>query len=369
MANILDYLEWRGDLSFGQAPFNEVDALVLSELSYLNFQGIANSWDGLALSEAAAAYFKEGRQEQKNTGDIMKENYFTMLRRMAGCRRFAGIRLGGYVQKTDEEINMQFSAVTFQLGGGDLFIAYRGTDDTLLGWKEDFLMSVLDTVPSQKEALDYLDQVSIYKKWKRLYLGGHSKGGNLAVYSAVHAGRRIQEGISAVFNLDGPGFKESLVDTPAYRTVQERIFTFVPQSSVVGMLLEHEENYMVVKSNEKGLMQHDGFSWEVLGPAFLHLESVTRESRIADMAIRKVLGGMTDEQRMLFTNTMFEILESKKNRTLNDIREEGLRAFRDMLKTYDNLDYETRKLLTNVFSKMLAEGMREYRRSSSLGRV
>lgn len=363
MANILDYLRWRGDLSFAQAPFNEADSLILSELSYLNFQDIANSWEGLTLAEAAMVYFGERRHEKKNTGDLMKENYFTMLRLMADSERFKEIRLMGYVQKSDPEINMQFSAVTFQLEGNLLYLAYRGTDDTLLGWKEDFLMSVMDTVPSQKEALEYLNRVCELNPRKKLYLGGHSKGGNLAVYSAVHAGRRIQKKLIAIFNHDGPGFKESLVDTEDYRAVQERIVTFVPQSSVVGMLLEHEENYMVVKSSEKGLMQHDGFSWEVLGPAFVHLESVTQESRIADMAIRKVLGEMTDEQRMLFTNTLFEILESKRNRTLNDIREEGAKAFLVMIKTYDNLDHETRRLLQSVFSRMLTEGVRGYRRT------
>lgn len=365
MTNILDYLDWRGDITFEYAPLNEVDALILSELSYLNFQGIANSWNGISLSDAACIYFDEGRQEQKNTGDLMKESYFIMLKKLSACRRFSGIRLMGYIQKTEEETNMQFSAVTIQLGKKQLFIAFRGTDDTLLCWKEDFLMSVLDTVPSQKEALAYLYQVYKQLPGKRLYLGGHSKGGNLAVYSAVHAAKCIQNEILTVFNLDGPGFKESLVDTASYQAVQERIVTFVPQSSVVGMLLEHEENYIVVKSSEKGLMQHDGFSWEVLGTAFLHLESVTRESRIADMAIRSVLGSMTDEQRMLFTNTLFEILESKKNRTLNDIRKEGLPAFRKMLKTYDNLDYDTRKMLLSVFSKTLTAGMKEYRRISA----
>ena len=286
-----------------------------------------------------------------------------MLRLMAKSKRFSEIALMGYVQKLDPEKNLQFSAVTFRLGEKELYVAYRGTDDTLLGWKEDFLMSVLDIVPSQKEALDYLNKVSDYNPRKKLYLGGHSKGGNLAVYSAVHSSKSLQKKILGIYNHDGPGFKESLVDTEAYQAVQERIRTFVPQSSVVGMLLEHEENYMVVKSTEKGLMQHDGFSWEVCGPSFLHLESVTRESRVADMAIRTVLGDMSDEQRMLFTNTLFEILEAKRNHTLNDIREEGLKAFRAMLKTYDNLDRETRKMLGSVFSKMLAESLKGYHRT------
>lgn len=369
MANIIDYLHWRGDLPFSYSPLNEVDSLIFSELVYLNFQGIAEGYRGITLREAAEKYFAEGREKETNTGDLLRENYFILLRKAAESVRFGSVRLSGYVQMLDEEVSMQFAAITFGLEGGMQYVAYRGTDDTLLGWKEDFLMSVQDTVPSQLRAAAYLSEITeIYPKAK-LYLGGHSKGGNLAVYSSVHALRQIQQQIIAVFNHDGPGFKESVVDTEAYQNVQNRILTFVPQSSVVGMLLEHEENYIVVHSTQKGRMQHDGFSWEVYGTELVHLQSVTKESKIVDMTIRRVLKEMNDEQKRQFTNALFEVLEANQNRTLTDIRLEGAKAIGPMLYTYDKMDKDTKKALSSILFRLLTESFRSMKEAKAKGEL
>ncbi len=361
MANILDYIRWRGDLTFAQDELNEVDSLILSELSYLNFQGIAQTAEGLSLKEAAARYFEEERDKQINTGDLQKPEYFTMLSLLAESRRFSDIVLSGYVQRLEEEANLQFSAVICRLLPGVCYAAYRGTDDTLLGWKEDFLMSALDTVPSQEEALRYFKRALEENPGCRWYLGGHSKGGNLAVYAAVNAGQRAQRRVLRVFNHDGPGFREQVLASAAWRAMQERICTTVPQASIVGMLLEHGENYTVVRSSEKGAMQHDGLSWEVCGPRFVHLGEVNRKSRIADRTIRKVLGELDDAQRRQFTEALFEVLEANRNRTLTDIRTDGFRAVRAMIKTYDNLDQEAKRALQSVAAKLLSEGFQSIR--------
>ncbi len=361
MANILDYIRWRGDLTFAQDELNEVDSLILSELSYLNFQGIAQTAEGLSLKEAAARYFEEERDKQINTGDLQKPEYFTMLSLLAESRRFSDIVLSGYVQRLEEEANLQFSAVICRLLPGVCYAAYRGTDDTLLGWKEDFLMSALDTVPSQEEALRYFKRALEENPGCRWYLGGHSKGGNLAVYAAVNAGQRAQRRVLRVFNHDGPGFREQVLASAAWQAMQERICTTVPQASIVGMLLEHGENYTVVQSSEKGAMQHDGLSWEVCGPRFVHLGEVNRKSRIADRTIRKVLGELDDAQRRQFTEALFEVLEANRNRTLTDIRTDGFRAVRAMIKTYDNLDQEAKRALQSVAAKLLSEGFQSIR--------
>ncbi len=361
MANILDYIRWRGDLTFAQDELNEVDSLILSELSYLNFQGIAQTAEGLSLKEAAARYFEEERDKQINTGDLQKPEYFTMLSLLAESRRFSDIVLSGYVQRLEEEANLQFSAVICRLLPGVCYAAYRGTDDTLLGWKEDFLMSALDTVPSQEEALRYFKRALEENPGCRWYLGGHSKGGNLAVYAAVNAGQRAQRRVLRVFNHDGPGFREQVLASAAWQAMQERIATTVPQASIVGMLLEHGENYTVVQSSEKGAMQHDGLSWEVCGPRFVHLGEVNRKSRIADRTIRKVLGELDDAQRRQFTEALFEVLEANRNRTLTDIRTDGFRAVRAMIKTYDNLDQEAKRALQSVAAKLLSEGFQSIR--------
>ena len=369
MANIIDYIRWRGDLDFRQSAINEVDSLLFSELAYLNFSEIAESCEGILLSDAAREYFDKERDKFSNNGDLYKEEYIAMLRAMAASKRFGSVRLANYVQKKDEQRSMQFAAMTCELDTGEIYVAYRGTDDTLLGWKEDFLMAVMRTVPSQTEALHYLMHIAKAYPARKLYLGGHSKGGNLAVFAAVHVVPRIQQQIVMIYNHDGPGFKESLISKKEYQAVQGRIHTTVPQSSVVGMLLEHGDNYTVIKSNVKGARQHDGLTWEVCGPMFVRMEAVTKESRIANRTIRTVIGQMNDEQLAQFTESLFEVLSADKNKTITDIRTDGPKAVRAMLQTYDSLSREQRKALQTIALNMLQEGFHNMHREKRLERV
>lgn len=367
MANILDYLLWRGDLSFTQSELNEVDSLLFAELSYLNFSGIAQGEEGIFLSDAAESYFRNGRAIQQNNGDLYKKEYPEMLRRMAESARFGKVRAANYIQKNDPERNMQFAAMTFEISSKEVYVAFRGTDDTLLGWKEDFLMSVLETVPSQEEALLYLKQVAERYPRRKLYIGGHSKGGNLAVYAATEAGSRLQNRMIQIFNHDGPGFKQTRLDTKNYQAIREKIHTTVPQSSLVGMLLEHDNRYTVIKSNERGARQHDGLSWEVCGARFVRAQGMTRQSRLTNETIRNVLGRMTDEQRRQFTEAVFGLLESEKNKTLTDIRLEGWKNVSAMIRTYDGLDPTVRRVLHKILLRMVQEGLYSVRREVRKG--
>lgn len=360
MANICDYIIWRGDLSFEIEPFNEVDNLLMANLSYLNFSGIIGEEvrRGIPLYKAAEIYFKEQRDENKNSGDLMLDGFFLMLRLMAGSKRYKNLKLKMYVEKVDLEEEMQFGALTIDLGNRILYVSYRGTDDTLVGWKEDFKMSVMDIVPAQREALAYLEKVSARYKGYKLYIGGHSKGGNLAVFAAVNASEKIRKRILQIYNNDGPGFKETLLNTEVYLSIADRIHTLVPQSSIIGMLLEHEENYSVVQSNQKGLMQHDGFSWEVSCNHFVHLKTITLESQIMDRTIKRFLNGLTLEKRLQFTDALFDVLACNAHKTLTDIREESWKSVFTMIKTYEQLDKEMKKLLNDVLGLLFTESIR-----------
>lgn len=360
MASILDYILWRGDLSFEAAPFNEVDNLILAKLSYLNFNGIVEGYArrGIPIWKAAEIYFEEGRDQNKNTGDLMGENFFELLRLMAKSTRFKDLKLKRYIEITDIEKEIQFSAITVDLGNRVMYVAYRGTDDTLIGWKEDFKMSIMEKVPAQEEALTYLNKIASRCIGHHFYIGGHSKGGNLAVYAAVNASEHLKRRIIKVYNNDGPGFREALVGQLVYQNIADRIVTLVPQSSIIGMLLEHEENYLVVQSNQKGVLQHDGFSWEVCGPSFVHLKSVTPESQIVDRTLKKFLEGLTLEQREAFTDALFEILSSNENKTVTDIKGESWKAIKAMIKTYDGLNKETKKAMVDTLSLLITEGIK-----------
>ena len=275
MANILDYLDWRGDLTLAERGFNEVDNLLMAELCFLNFSGIVPAgFDApAALPEAMRQY--DAARPQETMGVLVPEQIPELGRRMAASRRFSGLRLCGYADRIDDETQTQFSALTILLPDQTAYIAFRGTDDTIVGWKEDFNLAFLPVVPAQRMAADYLTAAAAAFPALPLRVGGHSKGGNLAVYSAVFCGSAVQNQIKRVYNNDGPGFRTSLLPLPEHKRVADKITTILPESSVVGMLLEHEERYEVVRSTQSGLWQHDGFSWQVRGEKFEHLPDLT----------------------------------------------------------------------------------------------
>lgn len=335
MSNILDYLDWRGDLGMMDAPFNEVDNLLLSELSYVAFDAILPGMEEdrwMTLKEAGEIFFSRHKKEE-----ILEDRSFLaraplVLEKMAKTRRFQTIRLSFYTNRIDEEEEKQFSALVAECQDGTYFVAFRGTDDTLVGWKEDFNMSYISAVPSQLEAVSYLEQVA-EKVTGGLRLGGHSKGGNLAVYAAVKCKPEIQDRIIEIYNNDGPGFSKAMLRSSAYRQVRDRIWTIVPQTSVVGMLLEHEEEYLVTKSSQNGIMQHDPLSWEVLGAKFVYLEDVKKKSRILDRTMKNWINKMTKAQREEFVMVLFQVLYETGVKNLSELSEDKLGNLGALIKT------------------------------------
>ena len=266
MADLFDYLLWRGDLSMDAVPPNAVDTLILSELSYIHFEGLVpgDFLHPVPLKVAAEAFAalpdREDRDRVRQDG--------ALLAACAQAPRFADLKLCFYRSELLPQLQSQFAAVTWLLPGGAAVITYRGTDLTITGWKEDFNMSFQPQVPAQEKALWYLEAFARVHAGP-IRLAGHSKGGNLAVYAAAKAQPELQERILSVHNHDGPGFHSAMLRDPGYQAILPRVRTFVPQSSVVGMLLEHEEPYTVVKSRQLSLLQHEPFSWEVLGGGFI----------------------------------------------------------------------------------------------------
>jgi len=357
MANILDYLAWRGDLTLAQAPFNEVDNLILAEVSFVNFTGIVPSpgqEEGVSLREASAEFFRRHEENPPTMGVLVPENIIPLLKNAAVSRRFGDMRLNCSADLLDIDYEYQFAAVTYELGDGRIYVAFRGTDDTLVGWKEDFNMSFLDSVPGQQMAADYLKRVAAQYRRRPILVGGHSKGGNFAVYAALNAGKRVQNRLVQVYNNDGPGFKKSVLERPEYANIRDRITTIVPQSSVVGMLLEHEERYTIVHSSQKGMFQHDGFSWEVLGPRFIHLSEMTREGQYTNQLIREFVYSMTEQQRESFVDALYDVLTCTGAQTLTELKNDGWKTAVAMARTMKGMDKETRKILLDMMRFMLS---------------
>lgn len=358
MANIIDYIHWRGDLDFGVSPFNEVDSLIFTEISYMTFDKLEAEIQNLSFEAIGKLYDSCCGDEQ--VGALLTGPFSQLLRLMADSKRFGNLVVRDFVNILDDEIEMQFSALTIELDEHTAYVAYRGTDDTLVGWKEDFKMTFLDAVPAQIQAAAYLETIMGRFDYGRVYLGGHSKGGNLAVYAAAHATEAIKDKIVRVYNNDGPGFSRQLIESDHYMNIAPKIQTLIPQSSVVGMLLEHKGDYEVVKSTQRGLLQHDGFSWEVLGTGFVHLVDVDDESRMVDMTLTKTLNAMTLDQREQFTQVFFEVLSANNNRTLDEIQKDGWKSLISMRKSFNSLDRVTKKAIMDVLSVMFSEGINSF---------
>lgn len=370
MANLLDYLDWRGDLTLDQSPFNEVDNLILAELSFVDFKEIVpapGEGESVNLREAAEAFFaKFPAGEKIDMGVLVPAAIPDMLRKMADSRRFGDMRLNCFVDHLDVGRGEQFAALAIETGDKTLYLSFRGTDDTLAGWKEDFELACMPEVPAQKKALDYVRDAAKQFPRKKLRLGGHSKGGNLAVYAGVFCPESVQRRIIAVWSNDGPGFHTDLLDLPEHRRIAERIYSIVPKSSVVGMLLEHEEDYTVVDSDQLGFMQHDGFSWQVMGDHFVTLRQVTRQAHLSDQELRKWVHGLSVEQREVFVNAMFDVLTASGAVTLTDLKDDSFKAVGAIIKAMKDLDKETRDGLWDFLAilfksnlRMVLEGIQE----------
>lgn len=316
MADLFDYLTWRGDLSFTQDPPNAVDALIFSALSYIRFGADveASPKTPIPLSKA----FEDLATLPDFEDRIRVKKDLELLEAVSQSPRFSNCKIYQYRDILIREEETQFAAITFLLDDGSAFIAFRGTDHTLTGWKEDFNMSFQDTVPAQRLALEYTLEIS-KEHLMPLRIGGHSKGGNLAMFAAIHAPEVLRKRILGVYNHDGPGFREYVTENPAYLEMVPRLHTYVPQSSVIGMLLEHEEPYTIVKSKQVGILQHEFYTWELDGPNFTTMEQTTWDSRFVDQTIKNWLNDMSISERDAIVDAIFDLLNAGESDNVFEI--------------------------------------------------
>ena len=358
MANILDYLDWRGDLTFDQAPFNEVDNLLLSQLVYVDLAGIVpgpESKEKIRVAEASRIFFAT-HDEQKILEKIsMTKTAMYVLKKMAESERYKDALLGGYVNDISIEEQSQFAVLCVYLGDRSLFVAFSGTDDTIVGWRENFNMGYLDATPGQRKAVDYLNRMVGIGQWK-VRVGGHSKGGNLAVYAAVHCRPIIKRKIISVYSNDGPGFSKEMVESEAYQEIIPKIRTIIPESSIVGLLLEHEEEVQVVKSTNVGVGQHDAMSWEVLGTHFVYTDKVAEQSVFIDETMKTWLLELDATQREIIVDAIFEMLDDLNIRTVDDFTHLKFADLQEANKLRKSLPLETQELLGHALKLLVKTG-------------
>ncbi len=343
IANIFDYLYWRGDLALNAAPFNEVDALILARLAYVPFEasGMAEATDARTLRDVLEELLALPEIEAL----VLYREDLNLMRALSASARFRNMGLARYVNQFDPETQKQFAAITVELEPERHFVAFRGTDDTLVGWKESFNMCFTCPVPAQKSALDYLEAVAADTTGP-LLMGGHSKGGNVAMYAASFAAPATRARIERVYNFDGPGFDKAIVERPAYQEMRGRMNTYVPQSSIVGLLLEHEEDFTIVRSSRRlNLLQHNIYYWSIDRDRLEYLDHVTSGSRFINRTLKGWLADLDVEQRENVIDALYAVLANTDAQTLRDLDDRRVKSAIRIVTSLGDLDEDTRKLI------------------------
>lgn len=373
MGNIVSYIQ-SNQHTFAESPFNSVDSLVFSTLAYFNFE-TANIVDAsssrrvlihdvVALSNWQALINANWLQDAKDTQPF--------LHALMASRRYRDVRFAFYVNECSDTVEKQFSAVTFffnemeDTGEDHVYLAFRGTDGSFAGWKEDFNLCFKNVIPSQCTAAAYVSGVASAVSGP-LILGGHSKGGNLAEYAALSVEEGTYKRIKAVFNHDGPSF----LDDPSPRIHDTRfdglLHKTVPESSAFGMILERRPGYRVVQSSALFVFQHEPFSWQVEGCDFLYQDKLNPSARFFDDALDTWLRNKTTADRERFIDTIYDLFVSTEARTWGEYRDKLLSNTRQLISTSTKLDSETKRFIMQTLGSLGAilreETVRKFRPS------
>lgn len=350
MANILDYLSWRGDLSFLQDSFNDVDGLILAELSYLDFEnGISNypSTDRNTLEHAIDYLFSKVDKTKWVLGVILPQTIVTLANQIKKTNRFRKIKVSNYVNEIDMENQSQFSAMCYHLPENQIVISFRGTDDTLIGWQENLNMAYKFPVPAQEKAALYINKIASLFPHKKLIIVGQSKGGNLAVYGSIYCNDEIKDRIEKVYSYDGQGFRTDNLDKEKYSLVKNKIYKVLPQNSVVGVIFDdYYGKRLVVSSTNKGVLQHDSFSWQIEQSKFVLFKGgIKANSKKFNQELNEFLDSLTQQQIDELAKNVYDFIVELNRKTLLEVQADALRFI-----TYLNkIKYKNRKL----FSKFI----------------
>ena len=354
MSNLLDYLDWRGDLSLESSPFNEVDNLLFAELSFLDLAGIVpdvGAGESVELCHAVSEYFRRNKGKKIHMGVLVPNEIVSMAEKMAMSCRFAHMRLNCFHSCLDTDREVQFAALTIELGDGTIYIAFRGTDETIVGWKEDFNMAFLSPVPAQAYSVKYLNMV-MGRIHRPFYVGGHSKGGNLAVYSAMKCLPQVQNRILKVYSMDGPGFRPEVLAQGAYEKIADRVVKILPHSSMVGMLFERDIHYQVVESRSFGLAQHDPYSWLVDQGEFVKVDDIYERRRRMNDTLNEWILSLDEEKLRTFVDTLYQVVSASEAEDLIAFTSHWRKSMNGVIGALKEVDHETAKMLREIVKSL-----------------
>ena len=355
MENIGDYVLRVGQDNWEERPACELDYAVFSQIVYLPLDMALKSDEPMTLHEIALA------MEDLKVDSIFSIYYrkrLELMRSMAELPRYQGIMLGDYVHDVRAEDEKQFCAITFTLPGSLKALCFEGTDLSLAGWKEDFNMSFESPVPAQEDACDYLRRIANQDESYNIILLGHSKGGNLAVYAAAYADDPVQKRIEGIYNFDGPGLMEQDVNCAGYDAISERIYAYLPQNSLVGVLMCRHDPSIIVKSSAFGVFQHDLFSWKIKedDSCFIRTDELTNTAQLRDEVLNDWLAKVSFDERQKFSDAVYHVLSADESREhVGDLIRFNYQAASRSLKALQDIDPTTRNMIRRLLKALFSE--------------
>jgi hypothetical protein len=351
MGTIIDYLDEYGDCSFADMPLNDVDSLLLCQLAYLKFDGLVP--DAESRGEFVTI---EDINNSKNKDNLFADERYehdnrALFEGIVSGRRYRNMLVGCYVNLVDTEWETQFSAVTFIMDDGTVYVAFRGTDETIVGWKEDFNMAFMSPIPGQKYSVRYLNGVAD-RIQSDFYVGGHSKGGNLAMYSAMYCDENVRRRIKKVYSMDGPGFRPEILSGGKYEDIADKVVKILPHSSLVGMLFERDIHFQVVESITYGIAQHNPYTWRVEQGDFVREEELGEGAKLMDDTLNEWILSLSEEQLHAFVDTFYQIICASQAQDLIELSNDRKKSLNAVRMAAKDVDAQTQSVIKEIFKSL-----------------
>lgn len=353
MANMLDYVYWRGDLTFTQSPLNEIDNTILSELAYIDYDGAIPAYPQtkrVLYKNAVKKVFQTHDKEKIVLGLVVPKTIVKLMDNAHETKRFGQLYVSNYVNIVNKDNKTQFSALVFHISDKIIYISFRGTDDTLIGWQEN--IDMLYTLPTGAQVMGkkYLETIAELFPNTKIYLGGHSKGGNIANYATIYCKDEVKDRIITCYTNDGQGMDKALINMEKYEMVKDKIVRIIPENDVVGMIFDTFAGKTIIcKSNGKGVYQHDAFSWKIGVTEYLTVNEIRPSAVKLDKQLTKMIKTVPTEDKIEFGNSLYEFILASNLDTLMDCKKESLK----LLKYLNKFSGKSKKLFFQLFSEFL----------------
>ena len=360
MKYLIDYIETFGSLDFNEKRFNDIDALIFSQLIYNSFEGVIDSDEELLVCDAAIRFYALHNAEEIAGFIGIAQNAAELLKECAKTKRFGNSKLYRYINNINNDIDKQFCAGSFLLSDGALLVAFRGTDITVTGVKESAMLSYMFPVPAQIEALYYFQETAMLRE-RSIRICGHSKGGNLAVFAGVNCSNSLKKRIDGIYEFDAPGFPKWFFERYDFQQIKGRIHLITPQSSLIGRMLCHDISPEIIHSDANpGLKQHSASTWEIRDGEFVIEEEYDNYSNSISEYINETLDLVGDEDLEMFFNTLEYLFTETGIKNFYDLKDFEIRRAITMINSLSTLNEMQKKKFIKLLTKVSADLAKEY---------